>query len=346
VTTALTHDEAPRADRDAEPRQLDLFVDGRDALLLHEVVTGLLGRDVVRAETGLRRLHQEHPGHVDLGVLTVLVDALTARLPASATHATASATHATASAARAAASTTCAAAPVNHATLTERIEATERALVPGAWRFLGKDAAAFLRPVWQALAATAGHLQFDPAHPRAHRGWLCQQHGEWAEVRAAVEAEPDWAATPLLRYWLGLAQHHLGAHEIAIRLWLPLCWTDPLLFAKHAPTLPNPTIREAWAAFERGARFEESVANTTPTAAWFPAWLVLCHRGLTRLFPADEIPEGGNAARVFRHLLALLPLEQRGLSDELVRQRRALRQIDPDFFRYYMEVVGERRSVQ
>src|SRR5713226_8563344 len=181
-------------------------------------------------------------------------------------------------------------ASVTHAMLTERIEAAERALVPAARRFLGKDAAAFVRPLWQSLAVMAVHLPFDPAHPRAHRGWLWQQPGEWAKVRAAVEDEPDWAVTPLLRYWLGLAQHHLGAHEAAIRLWLPLCWMDPLLFAQSLPTLPSPTISAAWAAFERVALFEGSLTDTTPAASWFPAWLLLRHRGLAHLFRADEIP--------------------------------------------------------
>ena len=79
-------------------------------------------------------------------------------------------------------------------------------------------------------------------------------------------------------------------------------------------------------------------------AAWFPAWLLLRHRGLSRLFRTEDIPDAGDAARVFRHLVALLPLELRGLTDELVRQRRALRQLDENFFRYYMAVLGERRS--
>jgi hypothetical protein len=42
--------------------------------------------------------------------------------------------------------------------------------------------------------------------------------------------------------------------------------------------------------------------------------------------------------------VTLLPLEQCGLTDELVGQRRALRQIDENFFRYYMAILGERRS--
>lgn len=303
-------------DQAADRRQLDLFVDGADALLIHEVVTGLIGGDVRRAEMGLHRLGQEHPRHPDREALTVLLEALTPAVLATATH----------------------------VVLTERIDLTERRLVPAARRFLGTDTDAFLRPIWRALAATAADLPFDAAHPRAHRAWLSERYGGWADVRSAVEKEPGWADTPLLRYWMGLAQHHLGAPEVAIRLWLPLCWTDPVLFETHAPTVPNSTIRAAWMAFEQAFPFEESLADRAPMTAWFPAWLLLRHRGLSRLFDPDDVPDAGSAARVFRHLLALLPLEQRGLTDELVRQRRALRQLDESFFRYYMAVLDERRS--
>jgi hypothetical protein len=55
-------DGAP-ADQTADRRQLDLFVDGRDAILIHEIVTGLIRHDVDRTEAGLRHLGQEHPRH-------------------------------------------------------------------------------------------------------------------------------------------------------------------------------------------------------------------------------------------------------------------------------------------
>jgi hypothetical protein len=307
----------PPADHAVDRRQLDLFIDGGDALLIHEIVIGLVSLDVERAEISLHRLVREHARHPDVAALTILVEALTA--PASP-----------------------AASP---GALTERIELIERQLIPAARRFLGADADAYLRPMWQALAATAVDLPFDAAHPRAHRAWLCQQSAEWTDVLAAVEKEASWAETPLLRYWIGLAQHHLGAPEAAIRLWLPLCWMDPQLFETHASAVPNPTVRAAWIAFEQAFPFEESLADRAPAAAWFPAWLLLRHRGLSRLFHPEDIPDAGDAARAFRHLVTLLPLEQRGLTDELVRQRRALRQLDETFFRYYMAVLDERRSL-
>ncbi|MFQ5827874.1 MAG: hypothetical protein ACE5JD_01780 [Candidatus Methylomirabilia bacterium] len=314
MTTGLPPRHAPTAERSTEPRQLDLFLDGRDAFLVHEVVTSLVVRDRGRAESGLARLRDEHPFHPDLPALALLVAALNSPLPS----------------------------PATHATLTADIEAVQHALAPAARRLLGEDAAIFLQPLWQALAVTAATLPFDEAHPRAHRSWLCQQYGDWPAVRAAVEAEPDWAAKPCLRYRLGLARHHLGEPEAAIRLWLPLCWMEPVLFARRAPTLPSAILREGWNAFERAASFHESLADTTDAAGWFPAWLLLRHRGLVHLFPADEVSDAGTAARAFHHLLSLVPLEGQGLSGALVRQRRALQQLSPGFFRHYIEVVGQR----
>lgn len=219
----------------------------------------------------------------------------------------------------------------------------ERTLGPTARRFMGPNAAIFLRPLWQVLAAAAAGLTFDDTNPHAHVGWLGQQYGDWAAVRAAVEGEPDWTSRPLLRYWLGLARHHLGEPEAAIRLWLPLCWMDPLLFARHAPTLPSVAMRDGWDAFERASFFGGSSEDTTHPATWFPAWLLVRHRGLVQLFQASDIPDAGNGAQVFRALLALLPLERHGLSDELIARRRALQRLSSAFFDYYMQTLGGRR---
>lgn len=63
---------------------------------------------------------------------------------------------------------------------------------------------------------------------------------------------------------------------------------------------------------------EEWLADTTDAADWFPAWLLLRHRGLIHLVRVDEVPAAGIATQVFRHLLSLLPLESQGLSESLV----------------------------
>jgi hypothetical protein len=307
-------------------QQLDLFIDGRDAIVIHEAVTGLVARDADRAATALTRLEREHPAHPDLAALVLLMDALGPTSPS----------------------------PPTHATVMTRIDEMDRRLAPAARRFLGAAAPRFLRPLWQGLAAAAASLPFDDGHPRAHPGWLCQQYGDWGAVRAAVEAERDWRANPLLRHWMGLAQHHLGEPEAAIRLWLPLCWTEPALFASQAPLLPSAPVREAWEAFERATLVDEELVGSTDATAWFPAWLLVRLPGLANLFRIEEIAESDDAPRrAFRTLLVLLPLERRaiagevigqrrGPADDVIGQRRALRNISPAFFHHYLDAVSGR----
>ena len=297
-----------------ELRQLDLFVDGGDALLVHRVVTNLLARNFSAAMAGLAALRDEHPAHPDLPALLLLTESLRASPPS----------------------------PANHATVAAVVDHVDRALVPAAQRLLGREAVAFMEPLWRMLAATASSLNFDETYPRAHASWLYQQLDDWSAVRAAVDAEPDWAKRPLLRYRLGLARHHLGDVEAAIKLWLPLCWIDPALFARYAPTVPSAILREGWEAFERAGSFGESADPKHP-ATWFPPWLLVRHRRLADLFQPADVPDAGIGSEVFLTLLALVPLERRGLTDELIAHRRALQRLSPALFGYYMESVGGRR---
>jgi hypothetical protein len=275
----------------------------------------LLARDSDAASDRLAILRREHPGHPDLPALTLLTDTLRPSPPL----------------------------PAGHATLTVAVEEINRTVVPSTQRLFGRDAGNFLGPLWRALTAAATGMAFDERYPRAHASWLCQQFEDWPAVRAAVEAERDWATRPLLRYRLGLALHHLGDREAAIKRWLPLCWLDPALFARYAPTLPNPTVREAWDAFEHAGPFDEPPGGTTHAAAWFPAWLLVRHRRLADLFEPSAVPDAGTSAEAFRALLALAPLERQGLSAELIAQRRALQRLSPELFAYYMETLGGRR---
>lgn len=296
-------------------RQLDLFIDGGDALLVHDVVTALIAHDAGRAAAALARLRHEHARHPDLPALTRLLGALESRVVA----------------------------PVTHVTVEASVDEIARVVDPAARRFLGTATAAFLRPSWQALAEAAEVLPFDDAYPQAHPGWLRQQYGDWVAARAAIESEPAWAAKPVLRYWQGLARHHLGEPEAAIRLWLPIGWMDPPLFARHAPTLPSVIVREGWQTFERSLGFDEFFGGVTEPAAWLPAWLLTRHRGLARVFTADDVGDPSPAARVFAAVVALAPLESEGLSAELIARRRALRELSPEFFRRYLDAVGRSR---
>jgi hypothetical protein len=185
-------------------------------------------------------------------------------------------------------------------------------LLPAAERLLGPAAPAALGPVWRRLVDGASGLRLDGAEGGGH-----------------------------LRFWVGAAHRHLGERRQALRLWLSLAWIEAGALATLAPRCPDDTMRLAWTAFERAPGFEvpeEPVA----AARWFPAWAFLHDRELASLFRADEVPGPGMdaAADAARAVLALLPLETKGLSEEVVRGRRALKAAAPAFFPLYLRRVG------
>jgi len=262
--------------------QLDLFLDGREAILINEIVTDLIEARAASAGKALDRLREENPRHPDLPAFDRLVRSMSE------------------------------APPWPAGNLDPMIEAVA-ALVPAASRLLGAGARTFLLPWWTALART------DP--PPA-----------------------PTAAEPMRRYWVGSAFWHVGVEREAVRLWLPLCWLDPESFARHAPALPGDLVREAWQAFDRefvSADGNDARVLGTP---WFPAWLALRHRWVAHVFHPDELPDGGAALKALRLLPGLLVLESHGYSEELIRQRRALRDLSPAFFRTYRRLVVEPRA--
>jgi hypothetical protein len=293
-------------------RQLDFFLDGRDALLVHAVVRGLVARDQRDTERRLVELRAEHPAHPDAPALARLAGALGMSPPSL----------------------------VDHETVTDAAQPLHDVLAPAARRLLGEaDGPAFLRPLWLMLAEASASLRFDERYPRAHRSWLCQHVDDWLAVQAAVEDEPHWPGQPLLRYRLGLARHHLGDADGALRLWLPLCWLDGALFARYTPGGPDPALREAWDAFDRAGAF----GDPTESVRWFPSWLLVRHRRLADVFQPGDAPDEGPPTEAFRALLMLIPLERHGLTSDVIAARRDLQRLSPELFAAYMESRGGRR---
>ena len=263
--------------------QLDIFLDGRETILVNDLVAPLVAGRLDGARDALNRLRRENPAHPDLAAFDRLVRSLCETPPAL--------------------PSTGEPGPI-----IERLSL----LAPAANRLLGVGAANFLLPWWRALAWTDAKL--DPAD-----------------------------AAPLLRYWMGSARWHDGDAKEAVRLWLPLCWLEPETFARQAPTLPSRIVREAWAAFEGEPDSGVGGDVNGRDVPWFPAWLALRHRWVAHVFRPDEVPDTGAPLRALRLLPGLLVLESQGLSDELVRQRRALRDISPWFFGTYRRLVVEAR---
>jgi hypothetical protein len=138
------------------PTQLDLFLDGREALLVNGLVASLLERRPEAASAALGRLQEANPAHPDIGVFESLVRCLSmepSALPARG-------------------STDC---------LIEQIAV----LAPAASRLLGPGGAAFLLPWWHAMARTDMAPKPTEAAP-ALRHWKGSAHWHAGDERAAL----------------------------------------------------------------------------------------------------------------------------------------------------------------
>ena len=73
-----------------------------------------------------------------------------------------------------------------------------------------------------------------------------------------------------------------------------------------------------------------------------PGLAGLQHRWVAHVLRLGDVPDTDAPLRALRLLPGLLVLESQGYGDELVRQRRALRDISPGFFRTYRRLVVDR----
>ena len=129
-------------------QQLDLFLDGRETILVNDLVAGLLEGRPEDARDVLDRLRKENAGHPDLAAFDRLVRSLSEGRPAP--------------------SSTGQAGPVIEILTT---------LVPAADRLLGSGAAAFLLPWWQALARTEAELRHGSWGGGARPSWHIMSSG-------------------------------------------------------------------------------------------------------------------------------------------------------------------------
>ena len=263
-------------------QQLDLFLDGRDGILVNDIVAALLEGRLAEARGGLDRLGEESSAHPDLAAFDRLLCAACEGPPT----------------------------PPRTGETGPMIE-TLTLLVSAATRLLGPGAPSFLLPWWRALARTEAVL--DPTE-----------------------------AAPRLRSWIGSARWHsgdggrqfaygcpcAGSNRIPSRLRRRRCRAPSCARpGPHSTGSPSPTT----AAMRKSGRSHGSrPGSRSSTGGWHT-----CFAPVT--FPTPTRP-----LRALRLLPDLLVLESRGLGDDLVRHRRALRDISPRFFRTYRRLVVDR----
>jgi hypothetical protein len=287
-------------------RQLDLFYDGGAVALEQSLRDALAERRLADARAACARLLERGADSAAIADWLSLLDALDAvgDLPP----------------------------PVASFTdeAAARLEEIDR-LVSIARRRLGHRARDLLAVLWNDVAQQFQSLRFDANAPRLHASWVLAQLERWADARAAIEAEPDWSAEPLL-----LARHAAVCRRgddrnAALKDWFALCWLHPDAADSvlGAVDLPDKALAARW------SEFCDLDPPAPPLPALetedFPAWCLLADPGLAASAPPaadDADPDRADAYAAVRALI----MEPADLD-----RRRRLGDLHPTLLRTFLE---------
>ena len=287
----------------AEVPQLDLFFDNPIVALTNGIVRALAARNAEEAQRLLDRLYAQAPTHADLAGYDRLLAAL------------------------------------GHLDLIVGDVRSELdfllQLTPTAKRLLGGQARDLLAPLWRQLAAALADLPYQHEQPNLHRSFALGEAQEWAAVNACILEERDWWQHEVLCTRLAHSSLHQQQRARAIEAWSHLCWQWPqraaqLLEERHS----DRQLSAYWQLFADGD------ADVEPSAADFPAWLLLHEQGLSQQL-GEDLPRGTTAGEQhYRCVHRLLQARRAQRSQDEMALRRELRAAQPMLFAKLMRAVA------
>jgi hypothetical protein len=284
--------------------QLDLFTHSRDVMLQNDVIAALRERDVVKAQQALVVLTAEFPTHEIVGPMTMLLNTLTTPVERF----------------------------TDHQAVTARLHAMDTLVVHAASRVFGNtEAGGWLAPLWQSLADAATGLPFNAKAPHTHAAYMQLQGGDWAAAEAAIAGIPSWRRIPAPLAWMAEARFVRGGLEHAWCLLMELAWIDADTFGVLVGRLRAPSLHKLLHDFD--VTFDE---DGQPDRAWFPAWLLITAPAMALVMRETQTSTKNTPERVARLVMELLALEKQGRHNDLVAQRRKLRDLHAGLYATYM----------
>ena len=233
-------------------RQLDIFADSHDRVLINRLAEALCDGAPAPVEQALAELVQGFPADRHLASASVLLQALAeeqAQGPAPLPH---------------------------HGAAAQARELLAGRVSTAALEVLGSDAAKlWLAQRWQALARRAQTLPFDGESAALHGThavelWL---HGRaWVEAEQAAIAIESWRRKPAPLAWVAQARWQLMGPDATWPLLAELAWLAPQRLVTLLPLLPDPTLHKLTRGFE-GVGLDDPDGKTD--WRWWPAWLLV-----------------------------------------------------------------------
>ena len=286
--------------------QFDLFNDSQSVAWRNDVIDAVARADAVAARLAWDSLRQNCPQDDCLDPLRVLVTAVA----------------------------TDSAVPFSsHEALATAQWALHQEIAPAARRAMGAaDAERWLRMRWQALAARAGGLPFQPAQADDHAAPLWLRAANWQAAADAVAGIASWRRIPAPLAWMLQARLQLQGLPANWPLLAELAWLAPDRLASVARAVSQPILQALLRQFAQD--FDDG--DERSDLVWFPAWVLIEQPALAAALTQAQPSQHSAPEQAMRLLLELLGLERQGRQRELVEHRKRLRDLQASLYNRYM----------
>jgi len=285
--------------------QLDIFEHSRDVVLRNAAIAALRERDTGACAQALAALSAAYGADPLLPAFSILCEKLHAPIPK----------------------------PVARGVAIAVLQELDDTLAPAAHAVFGKDAHAWLSPLYAELAAAIAEYLFDSDRESLHAAPLLLRAGRWTDAAACTQAIASWRRQPAPLAWMIEAKSHIAGFDAMMSLLAELAWMAPQRAQVLAPRLELPALDRLLRNFD--AEFEGE--GTPDDFTWFPAWALIADSRLAECLRLSQAGANTRPEYCARVVLGLLLCERQGRHAELVDGRRKLRELHPALFARYMQ---------
>jgi hypothetical protein len=285
--------------------QLDIFEHSRDVMLRNSVIDALRDRNAAVAARAIGELAAEYADDSMLPAFNLLCERLGLRVTG----------------------------PLNRASASEALRATEGTIAAAARSVFGINAEGWLSPLWVELATAIKGLPFDARDEALHAVPFLLRAGRWADACACLESIPSWRRRPAPLAWKIEATARIAGMDPLWPLLAELSWMAP----RRAEALIERVKMAELTPLVRSFNTEFEGEGTANDFAWFPAWLLIVHPGLRDRFHGAQAGANTPPERCARLVLELLAFERQGRHAMLVEGRKKLRDAHRMLFERYMQ---------
>lgn len=285
--------------------QLDIFEHSRDVVLRNAVIDALRERDTGVCAQAVAALTAEYGADPLLPTFGVLCKKLHSPIPK----------------------------PIAREVAIAILQELDDAVASAAHAVFGKEAQAWLSPLYAELAAAIADYPFDSGHESLHAAPLLLRAGRWMDASVCIETIASWRRQPAPLAWMIEARCHIAGFDAIMPLLAEFAWMAPQRAQLLAPRLELPALDRLVRNFD--AEFEG--AGTPDDFTWFPAWALIADNRLAKCLRLSQAGANTRSEYCARIVLDLLLFEGQGRHAELIESRRKLRELHPALFAHYMQ---------